>query len=189
MRNLKNADRARDIVLEYFELPEHEFKSRRRFQKAKDARYWFYYICRVHFRGKDFLTQQFLAAYTGHNHATVHHAINQMEERINLYPRDRRIAKDLLCELALSDKKKDARAAMAAGAYSDGLKETFSKFSDGLLLLESHMEEDQVMEAWRKVKLKGIFEELKSALEQISNYPQLYKDCLLQFSRDISKMA
>jgi chromosomal replication initiation ATPase DnaA len=75
-----------DIVCNYFAIPEDEFLSKTRTNELKNARFWYYYLCRNRLN----TSLVALARATNRTHASVINGIKAKEFEIGAYPEDKR---------------------------------------------------------------------------------------------------
>lgn len=153
------------------QFPSHAFQKTSRETSLVDARAWFSWLVREEFGNSISLSKigRFLGGY---DHATIINLQKRKSDEIDSYPATRRIAEKLLertekyvnVEKCLKEKKKNFKEELSMWLIEVNRKIT--TFSD-------HVEEDAVMEGWRRHQM---IKDLSLLKEELKNIIQISKD-------------
>ena len=176
MNNPKHLELTFNLVCNFFHLDQDEVKGRSRKTEFKEARFYFFWLCRTYYTGQNRLSLQFIGNYVGRDHATVLNGCRKVVDWRETNKEYKSITNQLLVTLEGLHGDYSFRADIAAGKYTDDVASEFQNWEDKLILLQNHTLSDRTCEGWRRKKKLELIESLKSRLGKIKDYPYLYED-------------
>lgn len=133
-------------------FPEVAFSKTKKSPTLVEARQWFAWLCKKKF-GSSVSYNEMAKFLGGYNHATILHNKRIKDNEVQIYPSAKRVSKKLLeraeeyinFEQSLKERKKNFRSQVQNWLLS---------MNDKLINFSEHVEEDAVMEGWRRAKMK-----------------------------------
>lgn len=185
MNNPDHVETVFNLVCRFFNQDPKEVKSKSRKHELVEVRFWFYWLARTYYKGRNTISYSVLGAYLRRDHSSALHGINKVKEWMDIDKKAVETSRQLLYEMEEISGDVAYRSDIAAGKYTDAVKKQFSEFRDTLLILRNHVLNDANSEGWRKEKKMQLIRNMDSKLKDIENFPLMYDQVKKNIQNDL----